>query len=338
MKAYIIESYGDADHAKLTEFAAPELRPHDLRIQVASMGLNPVDYKTRDGMLKMIYSPPLPIVMGNELSGEVIECGAEVKNFKIGDQIVARVEKDRLGAFAEQACIDESVAAHAPKSISLEDAAALPLAALTGLQALRDELGAGAGKHILITGGAGGVGTFAIQIAKHLGAEVSTTASPRGEALVREMGADHVIDYTKTELADVTTKFDGVFDLIGGDTLKSCFAVAKRGATVVSISGVPEPVTASKDLQAGLKLKIIFWLASFRLRRVAAKFGVTYRYLFMHASGSELAELVQMVDDDKLKITIDKRFDFADIAEAMAYLEAGRAKGKVIVSVNKHNH
>ncbi|MBL1419859.1 MAG: NADP-dependent oxidoreductase [Alphaproteobacteria bacterium] len=335
MKAYIIKAYGDASAAELTEFSEPQLCPHDLRIEVAGMGLNPVDYKTRDGLLKAIYSPTLPIVMGNELSGVVSECGTEVKNFKVGDKIVARVEKDRLGAFAEQVCINEEVATFAPKSIPLGDAAALPLAALTAIQALRDELGASAGKHILITGGAGGVGTFAIQIAKYLGAEVTTTASPRGEALVREMGADHVIDYTKTDLADVTTKFDGVFDLIGGDTLKACFGLAKSGATVVSISGTPEPVTASKDLQAGLKLKVIFWLVSFGLRRMAAKFGVTYRYLFMHASGSELAELVQMVDDGQLKIIIDKKFDFADIAEAMAYLEAGRAKGKVIVNIDK---
>lgn len=333
MKAYIIKAYGDAEAAQLTEFTVPELRANDLRIQVAAVGLNSVDFKTRDGMLKMIYNFDLPIVMGNELSGEVVEIGALVKNFKLGDQIVARVEKDRLGAFAEQVCIDETVAAHAPKSVQLVDAAALPLAALTALQALRDELGAGAGKHILITGGAGGVGTFAIQIAKHLGAEVTTTASPRGESLVREMGADHVIDYTQTDLADIDTKFDGVFDLIGGETLKACFGLVKRGTKVVSISGVPEPVTASKDLQAGLKLKIAFWLASFGLRRIATKFGVTYRYLFMHASGAELGELVQWVDAGKLKIIIDKKFEFAAMAEAMAYLEAGRAKGKVVVRV-----
>lgn len=333
MKAYVINAYGGADVAELTEFAVPELRPHDLRIQVVGVGLNPVDYKTRGGMLKMIYSPALPIVLGNELSGEVIEIGGQVTGFKVGDQIVARVEKDRLGAFAEQVCLDETVATLAPKTVPLVDAAALSLAALTAMQALRDELGAAAGKHILITGGAGGVGTFAIQIAKHLGAEVTTTASPRGEDLVRKMGADHVIDYTKTDLTDVSTKFDGIFDLIGGDTLKACFGLAKQGTKVVSISGMPEPVTAVKDLQAGLKLKVMFWLASFGLRRIAAKFGVTYRYLFMHASGSELAELVKLVDDGKLELIIDKRFEFADIAEAMAYLEAGRAKGKVVVNV-----
>lgn len=334
MKAYVLSAYGGAENTKLIDFAEPELGANDLRIQTAAVGLNPVDYKTREGNLKIIFKPTLPIVFGNELSGRVVEIGAAVKNFKIGDEIVARVEKERLGAFAEQVCIDESVAAMAPKSMALGDAAALPLAALTALQALRDELGAGAGKHVLITGGAGGVGTFAIQIAKILGAEVTTTASPRGEELVRKMGADHVIDYTKTELTSVTTKFDGVFDLIGGDTLKACFGVAKKGATVVSISGLPEPVTATKNLNAGLKLKIIFWLASFGLRRVAAKFGVTYRYLFMKASGADLAELVGLVDDGKLEIIIDKRFEFNDITDAMAYLEAGRAKGKVIVEVN----
>lgn len=333
MKAFILESYGNAAATKLTEFATPELRPHDLRIQVTAVGLNPVDFKTREGKLKMVYSPPLPIVMGNELSGIVIECGAKVTQFKVDDKIIARVEKDRLGAFAEQVCIDENVAAYAPKSISLEDAAALPLAGLTALQALRDELNASEGKHVLITGGAGGVGTFAIQIAKHLGAEVTTTASPRGEDLVRQMGADHVIDYTQIDLPDVKMKYDGVFDLIGGQTLKAAMGLTKKGATIVSISGVPEPVTASKDLQAGFKLKTLFWLVSFGLRRLAAAHGIVYRYLFMHASGEDLTELVKLVDDGKLKIVIDKRFDFDDIAEAMAYLEAGRAKGKVIVEM-----
>lgn len=333
MKAFILNGYGGAEKTELVDFAEPELRPHDLRIKTCAVGLNPVDFKTRQGSLKIIHSPKLPVVFGNELSGEVIECGSAAHKFKVGDKIIARVEKERLGAFAETVCIDGNVAAIAPTSMPLVDAAALPLAGLTALQALRDELGAEKGKHILITGGAGGVGTFAIQLAKHFGAEVTVTASPRGKDLVTKMGADHVIDYTTTDLADVDTKFDGVFDLIGGDTLKACFGLAKKGSKVVSISGLPEPVTASKDLNAGLKLKILFWLISIGLRRAAAKFGVIYRYLFMKASGDDLAILVKLVDSGKLKIIIDKKFDFENIAEALAYLEEGRAKGKVVVQM-----
>lgn len=333
MKAFILEGYGGPDKTRLAEFSEPAMGPNDLKIKVAAMGLNPVDFKTREGKLRLIHSPDLPAVFGNELSGEVIECGAQVTGFKPGDNIIARVEKTRLGAFAEYVCIDASVAAFAPDSIPLNDAAALPLAGLTALQALRDELGASSGKHILITGGAGGVGTLAIQIAKHLGAIVTTTASPRGEELVRKMGADHVIDYTTTDLSTIETKFDGVFDLIGGDTLMAAFGLAKPGTMVLSVAGNPEPLTASKDLQSGLKLKVLFWLASFGLRRAAAAHGVRYRFLFMHASGAELAELCTLVDAGKLEVIIDRRFPFSEMPQAMAYLEAGRAKGKVIVEV-----
>lgn len=334
MKAFILEGYGGPEKTRLVDIDEPKPGSNDLLIRVAAIGLNPVDFKIREGKLKLINSPALPITMGNELAGEVIECGIDVKQFKPGDQIIARVEKERLSAFAEYACIDESVAAHAPQSVLLKDAAALPLAGLTALQALRDELGAASGKHVLITGGAGGVGTFAIQLAKHLGATVTTTASPRGEELVRRMGADHVIDYTTTDLATVDTRFDGVFDLIGGDTLKTVFGLSKSGTTVVSVAGIPEPVTASKDLQRGFILRALFWFASFGFRRAAAKHDVRYRFLFMHASGSELGELADLVDAGKLEIVIDQRFPFEKIAEAFAYLESGRAKGKVIVDIN----
>lgn len=334
MKAFSLKNYGGPEKALLTNVDLPQCGPNDLLIQIVAAGLNPVDFKIREGKLKLINSPVLPVTMGNELAGEVIECGPNVTQFKRGDQVIARVEKERLGAFAEYACIDASVAAHAPQSVPLADAAALPLAGLTALQALRDELGAAPGKHILITGGAGGVGTFAIQIAKHLGATITTTASPRGEELVRRMGADHVIDYTTTDLTSIDTRFDGVFDLIGGDTLKAVFGLSKPGTTVVSVAGIPEPVTASKDLQRGIVLRAMFWLASFSFRREAAKHGVRYRFLFMHASGAELGELVDLVDEGKLEIIIDQRFPFAKIGQAFAYLESGRAKGKVIVNIN----
>lgn len=334
MKAFVLGGYGGPEKTRLVDVDEPKPGSNDLLIKVAAIGLNPVDFKIREGKLKLINSPVLPITMGNELAGEVIECGADVTQFKPGDKIIARVEKERLSAFAEYACIDANVAAHAPKSVSLSDAAALPLAGLTAMQALRDELGAAPGKHILITGGAGGVGTFAIQLAKYLGATVTTTASPRGEELVRRMGVDHVIDYTTTDLTTISTRFDGVFDLIGGDTLKAAFGLSKSGTTVVSVAGIPEPVTASKDLQRGVILQTLFWLASFGFRRAAAKHGVRYRFLFMHASGEELGELASLVDAGKLEIIIDQRFPFAKIEEAFAYLESGRAKGKVVVDIN----
>ena len=187
------------------------------------------------------------------------------------------------------------------------------------------------GSRVFIPGGAGGVGTFAIQIAKWLGAEVTTTASPRGRDLVERLGADVVIDYTTQRFEEEARDMDGAFDLIGGDTLEKCFGVVKPGGTIVSIAGMPEPVTARKDLGRGAGLAALFWLASFGLRAKARRHGVTYRYLFMHPSGAELAELAALIEQKRLEPVIDRVFPFADIADAMAYLESGRAKGKVVV-------
>lgn len=332
MKAYRLHRYGGPDAASLDDIEAPVPGSNDLLVRVEGMGLNPVDYKIRDGMLKPVIRLKLPVTLGNELAGEVIAVGSAVSRFKVGDKITARVEKGRLGAFAGQAAINENVAALAPKSVDAPTAAALPLAGLTALQALRDELQVGPGKHVLITAGAGGVGTFAIQLAKWLGAEVSTTASPRGEALVRSLGADHVIDYTTTDLATLGRQYDAVFDLAGGEALDAAFKVAKPGSMVLSVAGMPEPMTSKKDLKGGGFQQFLFWLISIGLRRKASANHVTYRYLFMHPSGEELAELVALVDSGKLRIVIDSQYGFDKIADAIAHLESGRAKGKVVLA------
>lgn len=219
MRAYVLRQYGGADAALLMDVPVPSLRPGDVLIAVRAAGLNPVDYKFRQGKLRVIYRPRLPLVLGNEVAGEVIAIGEKVTHFSTGDRVFARVEKDRLGAFAEQVAVDEACVARMPADLDFATAAAVPLAALTALQALRDELGVKAGQNVFISGGAGGVGTFAIQIAKWLGARVTTTASPRGEALVRALGADEVIDYTAVDPGKIEKKFDAGLDLVGGDVL-----------------------------------------------------------------------------------------------------------------------
>lgn len=333
MRAFVLQRYGDAACTALEEVGQPSPGPMDLLVKVAAAGLNPVDFKTRNGDLKAVTRLQLPAVMGNEFSGTVTAVGARVRNFKPGDAIYARVEKGRMGALAEYACVDESNAALAPKSIDLVTAAAVPLAALTALQALRDELRVGLGRSVLISGGAGGVGTFALQIAKYLGAEVTTTASPRGEALVRSLGADHVIDYTQGRLQDHPDRYDAGFDLVGGETLEAMFALVKRGGKIVSVAGVPEPQMALKDLGGRRLLALALWFISWGIRARARKAGVAYRYLFMHPSGEDLATLAKQIDAGRLKVTLDRAFPLAETAAAMAYLESGRAKGKVIVTM-----
>ena len=195
------------------------------------------------------------------------------------------------------------------------------------------QLDVSAGHRVFIPGGAGGVGTFAIQIAKHLGAHVATTTSPRGEALVKRLGADVVIDYLRERFEDKLSGYDCAFDLVGGDTLKRLWPVVKPGGRVVSIAGTPEPMTARKDLGRGSGLAALFWVASLATRLRAARHGVSYRYLFMHASGADLAYLASLIEAKKLEVVIDRVFPFAEAKEALAYLETGRAKGKVVVTM-----
>ena len=252
MRALILSAHGGPENTELTDVPQPVPGAGELLVQVHASGLNPVDFKTRAGALKIIRKYPLPIVMGNELSGIVEAVGPGMKRFALGDRVFARVDKDKMGAFAEYAVVHEHHAARMPVSLDFLSAAAVPLAALTALQALRDELHVSAGQRVFIPGGAGGVGTFAIQIAKYLGAHVATTASARGEALVKRLGADLVIDYSREHFEDKLSGYDCAFDLVGGDTLRRLLPVVKPGGHVVSIAGIPEPMTARKDLGRGM--------------------------------------------------------------------------------------
>lgn len=326
--------YGGPEHAVLTDVPKPSPRTGELLVRVHAAGLNPVDFKTRAGMLKIVQNYPLPIVMGNELSGVIEAVGPGVTRLAKDERVFARVAKESMGAFAEHAVVHEDHAARMPASLDFVEAAAVPLAALTALQALRDELHLTAGQRVFIPGGAGGVGTFAIQIAKHLGAHVATTASPRGEALVKRLGADEVIDYTRERFEDKLSGYECAFDLLGGDTLKRLWSVLKPGGRVVSIAGMPEPVTARKDLGRGSGLIALFWLASLTTRLRAIRHGGSYRYLFMHPSGADLAYLASLIDAKQLEVVIDRVFPFTEAKEAIAYLETGHAKGKVVLAVS----
>lgn len=334
MRAYVLERYGGPERARLTDVAEPVPGPRDILVDVRAAGLNPVDFKFRDGKLRAISRPRLPIVLGNELAGQVIAAGSAVNRFRPGDRIFARVAKDRAGAFAERACVDEDVAAAMSRDLDFATAAAVPLAGLTALQALRDELGIKPGQKLFISGGAGGVGTFAIQLAKWMGAHVTTTASKRGEALVRSLGCDEVVDYTSQTLSGIGRKFDAGFDLIGGKTLAQMFDIMKPGSRIVSVAALPEPQTAIKDLDGRWTLAALFWFASYAIRSRARRARVSYRYLFMHPSSSDLVLLADLIAQGKFKPVIDRTFPFAEIPEALAYIESGRAKGKVVVTMS----
>ncbi|WP_413116516.1 NADP-dependent oxidoreductase [Streptomyces sp. CY1] len=333
MQGYVLTRYGGPDAMELREVPAPQAGPGEVLIRVRAAGLNPIDYKLRQGLMRLINRLPLPMVAGSELAGEVAAVGPGVTRFAVGDRVFTRVDKGELGAFATYATVEESLVAKMPARLGCIDAAGLPLAGLTALQALRDELGLRPRDRVFISGGAGGVGTLAIQLAVSMGAEVATTASPRGAALVRSLGATTVIDYREQRFKDVLHDYDGVFDLTGGRDLLDSFTILKPGAKTVSIAKTPEPATARQDMGKGPLLAAVFGLLSAKIRREARRHGASYRFLFMHPSGADLEHLAALVDAGELKPVIDRVFPFEQIADAFAFLEQGRAKGKVVVEM-----
>ena len=326
--------YGGPEVTELRDdISKPTPQAGEVCVSVCAAGLNPVDFKIREGKLKAIYRYQLPVVLGGEIAGFVHSVGQGVTRFSEGDRVFARLSKKGMGGLAEFVVVEERHLAIVPDSLDFETAAAVPLAGLTALQVLRDEIGVREGQRIFITGGAGGVGTFAIQIAKYFGATVITTASPRGEKLVRRLGADEVIDYTSERFDELLSDCDGVFDLIGGMDLERSFSVTRRGGTVVSVAGLPEPQTAFRDLGRGFGMAALFWVISFRLRRIASRYGVRYRFMFMHPSGADLDFLASLIQEKKVEVVVDSVFSFEDTHEAFALLESGRAKGKIVVKI-----
>ena len=252
--------------------------------------------------------------------------------FKVGDAVFGRPQKDRIGTFADFLAIDQHDIALKPSRLTFEEAAALPLVSLTSYQALHDLMHLTPGQKVLIQAGAGGVGTVAIQIAKALGAEVATTTSSQNIAFVKSLGADHVIDYHRVPFQDVLSDYDGVFDTLGGTSLANAFQIVKPGGTVVSVSGIPDE-QFSDAYNVPFWKKTAFRLANRRISKIARKTGVSYRFLFMHPSGSELEKIGELVENDKLRPIVDRVLPFAQLPEAFAYSQAGHAKGKIILKL-----
>ena len=330
MKAWGISRYKDP--LELLELPRPEPGPNDLLVKVRAASVNPVDFKIRDGGVKVLIPYRFPLVLGNDLAGDVEAVGVKVTRFKPGDAIYARLDKDRIGAFAEWALVSESACALKPAGLDYAQAASLPLVGLTAWQALIEIGRLTRGQKFFIHAGSGGVGTFAIQLAKHLGATVATTASAKNHELVRSLGADLAIDYKTTRFEEVVRDQDVVFDTQGGETLLRSFQSVKRGGVVVTVGGVPD----GKFARAwGLSLPIV-WALTFMTRKITAaakQSGARFEYLFMHPSGDQLAEISNLVALGAVKPILDRRFPFDATPEAVAYVETGKAVGKVVVEL-----
>jgi NADPH:quinone reductase-like Zn-dependent oxidoreductase len=330
MKAWYIESYGGPEKLRCGELPEPNVMPDDVLVEVRAAGVNPIDWKIRSGMTRMILKQAFPLILGNDLAGVVVSVGDRVTGFAVGDEVYARPDKRRIGTFAERIAVRADEVAHMPAAIDFVEAAALPLVGLTCVQGLSELAGLAAGQKVLIHAGAGGVGTFAIQYAKHLGARVATTASAAKHELLRSLGADEVIDYRTGDFTAELSGCDVILDTVGGQTLTRSVEVLKPGGIIVSVSGPPGPEFA-REWGLNVPLRLIVGLMSFGIRRRARAAGGRYLFFIMRASGAQLREIAALVEQGAVRPVIDRAFEFENTREALAYAEAGHATGKVVV-------
>lgn len=332
MKAFVLDRYGKQRALRLTDVPVPELRDDEVLVEVHAAGVNLLDAKVRSGEFKLILRYGMPLVLGHDVAGVVVKVGARAQRFKVGDEVYARADDFRIGTFAEFIPVKESSLAPKPATLTMAEAASLPLVGLTAWQALVEMAALKRGQSVFIQAGSGGVGTFAIQLAKQRGARVATTTSTANVDLVRRLGADIVIDYKTQDFEEVLRDQDVVLNSQDGKTLKKSLRVLKPGGKLISISGPPDPAFA-RQIAAPVALKGVMWLLSAATRREARSRGVDYRFLFMRADGSQLREITRLVDAHAVRPVIDKVYPFVSTNEALAHVEGGRAKGKVVVSM-----
>lgn len=332
MKAFALTRYGKKNSISAVERAVPDPRDDDVLVQIHATSVNPLDLKIRNGELKPLLPYKLPIVLGNDLAGVVVKTGPRVKRFVPADAVYAKPSQDRIGTFAEYLTVNENDVAKKPDRVDMNTAAALPLVGLTAWQALVDKAQLRPGQKALIHAGSGGLGTIAIQLAKHLGATVATTTSTKNVEWVKALGADIVIDYKTKDFATELRDYDLVLDTQGGQTLAKSLQVVKPGGTVISVAGPPEP-TFVREFGANWLLVQAIRALSFSVRRKAKRRSVNYAFLFMTANGDQLRELGALVDAGVIRPVIDRVFPLDSTLDALAYVESGRATGKVVVTV-----
>lgn len=333
MKAYIVDAYKKNTPLRLGDVPEPEVGPNDVLVKVHAVSLNLIDAKVSDGEFKPILPYKPPFIAGHDVAGTVVSAGAGVRKLKVGDEVYSRPRDGRMGTFAQYIAIDEADVALKPKNLSFEEAASIPLVGLTAWQALVDRANLRPGQKVFIQAGSGGVGTFAIQLARHLGATVATTTSAANADMVRDLGAHVVVDYRKDDFENVLSGYDVVLNSQDTATLEKSLRVIRQGGLAISISGPPDPEFA---LQKKLNpvIGLVMRLLSRSIRIKARKAGIRYTFLFMAGNGGQLAKITDLIEAGAIRPVIDRVFPFGALNEALSYIETGRAKGKVVVSVN----
>lgn len=332
MKAFSISHYKKNSELELVVVPEPIVREDEVLVEIYAASVNLLDSKIKSGEFKLILPYKMPLILGHDVAGVIIKVGSKVKNFKVGDEIYARPSDFHIGTFAESISINEKDIALKPKNLTMEEASSIPLVGLTAWQALVEKSKVQKGQKVFIQAGSGGVGTFAIQLAKHLGATVATTASEKSFDFLKNLGADVLIDYKTQNFEDVLIDYDVVLNSQDSKTLEKSFEVVKSQGKIISISGPPTLVFA-EELNLPWYVKFATKLLSSKVRKIAKKQNINYSFLFMKANGKQLAEITKVIESGIIKPVIDQVFPFQNTNEAVKYVESGRAKGKVVIKM-----
>jgi len=308
MRAIVVHQYGGPEVLKLEEIPQPEAKEDEILVRVIAAGVNPVDAAARSQKFGQFLHIKLPAIPGYDIAGIVEKAGAKITKFKPGDPVYAYIALDKGGGYAQYAVATEKEAAAKPQSLTYVEAAAVPLVAETAWQALIDTARLSAGQTVLIHGGSGGVGSFAIQIAKARGAKVMATASTANQDLLKQLGADVAIDYTKQKFEDVAKDVDVVLDSVGKDTLARSYGVVKKGGFIVSIVGRPDPTQLEKH-------------------------GIHGASISVEPNSSELAEIGRLSDEKKIKVIVSQTFPVAEAAKAQEQIATHHTRGKIVLKV-----
>ncbi|KGK59345.1 NADPH:quinone oxidoreductase [Xanthomonas cannabis pv. phaseoli] len=332
MKALTFQRYGKSPGVGFSELPRPTPKPNELLVEVHAASVNPVDNMIMAGTFKPVLTFDLPATLGSDLAGVVTEVGSRVTRFKKGDAVFASVFDLGTGTLAEFAVVPESAAALKPANLDFVQAASIPMVGLTSWQALTERARLQHGQKVFIPAGSGGIGTFAIQLAKQIGAHVGTTTSTGNVPLVRSLGADEVIDYKTQKFENVLSGYDVVLGTTKGDTLEKSLGILRTGGKIISLVGPLDAAFARARRLNGL-LTLVFGLMSRKIKHLAKKRDVSYAFLFVRPDGAQLAKLGELLEAERIRPVIDTVFPFEQASQAFEYLARGRSKGKVVVKI-----
>ena len=334
MKAAILNGYNkNGCEIEVRDIPVPEISPDEVLVKIRTAGVNPLDNMIIKGEVKLIVPYKFPLVMGNEFCGIIEKTGANVNGFEVGDRVYARMPLAKIGAFAEYTAIDYRAIAKVPEYLSDEEAAAVPLTALTALQSY-ELMGLKQGDKLFISGGTGSVGAMAIPIAKSLGATVYTNGSADNEKRVLSLGVDRFIDYKKEDYADILSDVDCVLDTLGERELAKELTVLKQGGSIVSLRAMPNGEFAKRSDMCAVK-QFVFKMAGSKFDKMAAEKGQTYYFIFVHEDGEGLRKVSEIFTEKQIHASVDGVFSLYDVNKALQKVAAGGSKGKTVIHISE---